>query len=443
MDLIKIILTPYNWWSVRGLIGGWVAALVFVLAIHKFFPVYAMYILIVIVLIWTVLWIYNNRIPKFKNDKIGILLCVHSLDSELDKTVREDFINSLRDSLMRNDQENYFDIKVVPYHIASRYDNDKDAIPLLNSTKGRFLLFGTVKKRGVRHILNLVAHVRHTPLTDESSKKFRNDISSAWISKYKLENADEVYELHEITSELVSLCSRYIIAMAAFASQLFSLSEILFSNVRKDLIGASYPNHTSIKTIKVGTTEKLNTIVGLQSNTHYKLWKETKDPQHISILDEVLNKSIGAYKRNGEYLTYKAIVEVVLNSDYISAKKNLMKIKSKFRDVAWHINVGFLDACLKNEVGSMNHYDSAVKINRNVDKEINLEKIAEFEDFLYWYTQKHDSHEFLYYLLGVLNEEFKGDLIKAKEDYDAFLKSNSISAYPLFEKKAEIRIQKI
>jgi hypothetical protein len=443
MDLIKIILTPHNWWSFKGLIAGWVAVLMLALAVHQLFPAHTKLLLFIVVIIWTILWLYNNKIPRFEKGKIGILVCIHSLDPELDKTVREDFINSLRESLMRHDQERYFDIRVVPYHVASRYETYKDVIPLLKRVKGRFLLFGTVKKRGKRHILDLVAHVRHTPLTDDSSKKFKDDISSAWISKYKLENADEVYELHEITSELVSLSSRYIIALAAFASQLFSLSEILFSNVRKDLISVSYPNHASIKTIKVGTTEKLNIIVAIQSNTHYKLWKETKDAQHISILDQVLNKSIGVYKRNGEYLTYKAIVEVVLNSDYTSAKKYLMKIKLKYRDVAWHINLGFLDACLVNEVGSINHYSSAVKINNKLDKEINLEKIAEFEDFLYWYTQQSVKHEFLYYLLGVLNEDFKGDIIRAKEDYDTYLKSDSVSTYPAFEKDAKIRISKI
>lgn len=424
MEILKYIfdVKSFSWWNISGLLLGLLGILSANIAIHQTFNNAYITLTLVIIscLIWFSTWFIKNRLKKVKKNKIGILICIHSKDSEVDERVREDFVLSLKNSLDENNVNNFYDILVTPYHIASRYEHGKDALVLLNKTKRHFLLFGLVRKRNHNHVLDLTAYVRHLELTNESNNRFKSDISAAWISRYKLRGADETFELFELSSEVVSLCSRYIIALAAFASLDLTTAELLFVNVKNAISKNKYPNLPAIRTIRKNLTNKLNTIYFIQAQRYLLVWNETNDNHNISIMNEILGKVFGVYKRNGEYLTLKAISEVVLNSNYYRAKRYLSAIKKEYRDAIWYLNSGFLESCLNNEHSALDNYNAAIKINTQTEDPLSLEKISEFEDFICWYMKKGNNPH-LQYLLGVLNEHFKGDLVQAVKDYTHFL----------------------
>ncbi len=423
-------LKPYQLWQLKGLIMGFLLILAVVVPLHQIINdrSISLYVLSSISFVWIIIWLAKNKIGKTKKNKLGIIICVYSNDPQTDEKVREDFVSSLEKSLTKNNIGNFSDIKVIPYHIALRYNSPDKSQKLLYKTRAEFIIHGIVRKRDKKHVMDLTANVLHTPLNDESSKRFQYDISAAWAHRYSINSEEHIIEGFEKSSEITSICSKYIIALAAFASYNFNNAEVLFIKVREEIDYIKLPDANSkiiIRTIKQNTKKRLNQIYILQMQLYLELWSETHDTHNISIMNEISNKLFGAYERNGQVLTYKAIIEVILTNKFNKALNFLYKIKKKHRDSVWHLNVGFLNASLGKEKDSINLYQKAIDINKTSPLPLQLEKIAEFENFICWYMKENDSPPFLFYLLGILNEYFKGDEVQAINDYNDFLKNNT------------------
>jgi len=432
-------------WKPIGLFVGLLIVLSTSISIHAIInsKEATLLILLIFSVIWILFWIYKNKIPKTNKNKIGILLCIHSDERDVDDRVREDFINSLCDSLISNDTHQLSDVLILPYHIASKYKSFDTAKDLIFKSNSLYLLYGTVRKRKNRHIMDLTARVRHLKLSDDNTRRFSHDISSAWIKRFKLENADEEFELFENASNMVSICSRYIIGLAALASRDLMTSEALLVSVRTEISSNKYSDIKTIDNIRKSIFHKLNGIYFLQIQEYLALWEQTREINNISIASDLLNKVYGIYRRNGEYLTYKAIIEVLLKKDYSSALKHLIKIKKKYRDSLWHLNAGFLEACINNEKNSVSYYETAIKLNDNATSPLSLEKIAQFESFIFWYLSENQNYIFLNYLLGVLNECFKGDYERAINDYQEFINTNKPEKLTWLDRVAQKRIDGI
>lgn len=425
MDILKSIIEIKSgfWWRINGLIYGVVCVLTITVVINETFEnkSVTLWLFIVLLLVWISTWIHKNRIQKVIKGKVGILICIHSKDIEVDERVREDFILGVKKSLDANNINNFADIIVVPYQIASRYGNVNDASKLLYKSKGLYLLFGIVKQRENRHVLDLTAYVRYRELTEESNERFKKDISSAWVPRYILENAENNFELFEISSEIVSLCSRYIIALSALASLDYTVSEVLLVNVRKSIKEQKYPDVPAIIVMRKNITDYLNTIYLTQALEYLSVWNETEDKNNLIILNEILSKVYGKYRRGAGFLTFNAIIEVVLKNNFSNARKSLKKIKKKYRNAVWFLNIGFLDACEEDENSALKNYKCAVELNNSTEPALSLDKIAEFENFSCWFLRENQHNPLPQFLLGVLNENFKGDLVTAVKDYRIFL----------------------
>ncbi|OOZ41328.1 hypothetical protein BOW53_04215 [Solemya pervernicosa gill symbiont] len=444
MDKIQDILLSdkTKWWSVKGLILGFVCALLASVAFNALIEdrVIAVRVFIIIAVSWMVIWISKNRIRKVSKGKVGILLCVYSKDEDVDERIREDFVSRLNEALISSDERVLVDVINVPSHIALRYDDFESACQLLSQAKAHFLLYGVVRKRGDQYILDMNARVVHRELNDDSKKKLRRDIDSAWIKRYKINGADETIELFEMSSEMVAVSSRYIIALAALASWAFDLSEILLINIKKELSNKSYPDLPAITEIKKGINSKLNSIYLFYAQRYLQIWVETRDESNIKIMEDILNKVIGFEKRSGQVLTGLAIASLVLRSDIRKSEAYMNKIKKKYRDKVWFLNQGFLSACQSNERQAQNNYDVAIGMNESGNESLSLEKISEFEDFMCWYINDGRGNSLHKYLLAVLNDKIKGDVDRARIDYLDFLDKNIDGSNPLSVKNAISRL---
>jgi tetratricopeptide (TPR) repeat protein len=376
-------------------------------------------LLVVLELIWGIAWVYKQRIPRTSKNKIGILICIHSKDANVDDLVREDFISNLKRSFIKYGTAERTDIIVAPYHIASKFSEIGDAVRLLEKSKGHFLLFGNVRKRGSTYILDLTANVRHSKLNEEST---------AWISRYRLPDSDESFEKFELSSDKTSLFSRYILGLAAFASSDFTTARHLFETVKTDIRANKYEDIPAVRAIKTGVSKKLNSIYLIQAHTNLNLWVETRKEQYLNVMDQLLVNVYGPELKNARYLTLCAIIEVALRNNIHESKKYLNKVKPNYRDLIWQMNLGFLRACEGKEDVALVHYNHAIRIHDTSAKTIDLAKISEFEEFICWYIEKNN-FPLSYFLLGTLNERFKGDAESAIEYYRIFIGTSSAATF--------------
>lgn len=406
-------------WSYKGLFVGIIA--IFITPLPEISVLSKTPLLALLISCWILIWAYKNRLRKIRKNKVGILICISCEDVSLNKQIKEDLINELRDSLVSGNINSFADILIAPSHIAKRVVTLENGKKLLNDWNGHLLIYGRVKKRDNRHQLKVKAYVRHASLSEESHKRFETEISSAWAGQYKLENAEKFYEQFEITSKLVSLSSKYILGLAAFASSDYHMSSGIFEDVKSMLpkFKREYESLATIKSIKVGTTRYLNSTYLSNCNIELRRWNNTRSVSCMHNIGVLLSKVYGAYTKDAGYLTLKAIVYVVKDNDLYQARKALENIKNKFRDVLWHLNMGFIEACKENENGLLKQYSKAIELNEASQDELKLSKISELEEFICWYSVLNKA-PLLNFLLGLLNEKFKGDFVKAEEDYREF-----------------------
>ncbi|PHS70192.1 MAG: hypothetical protein COB22_08270 [Cycloclasticus sp.] len=426
-EIIRKVTDENTLWTKAGLFCG--IFLIILLPVKGISSEYHTSITIFLLSSWLLCWALKNKLKSFDKGKVGILICIKSEDLSLDKQVRVDLIQKLKDSLISGNENDFADILIAPYFISKNIKDLAAGQTLLHRCKGHLLIYGDVKKRGHRHELSVKAYVRHAPLTDEDQQRFKEEISSGWASKYKLENAETIYELFEITAERVALSSKYILALAAFASSDYQRSKILFEDVRKVLRTLPNTKNPPIRAIKTGTTSVLNTIYIHLCGITLAKWHITRCLQEISIIDGYLRSVFGAYKKDPGYLTLQAIVYVVKSNDFYQAKKSLKSIKVKHRDVLWHLNMGFIEAGKGSEANLFTCYMAAMKMDESSEDELTLVKIAELENFICWYSMQNNSLLFQF-LLGLLNENFKGDMLKAREDYIVFANAGGSSKFP-------------
>lgn len=123
VEILKAIFESqsFHWWRVNGLLLGLACTLTIAIAIHPVlgneFATIGLFLFLSTT--WGGVWAFKNRLRKIQKNKIGVVLCIHSKEPEVDERVREDFVLSLKKSLEKNDENNIADVLVVPYHIAS------------------------------------------------------------------------------------------------------------------------------------------------------------------------------------------------------------------------------------------------------------------------------------------------------------------------------------
>lgn len=375
-------------------------------------------------------WKRRNSIRKINKSSIGIVLCIHISDNSNWHIVQEDFVKPLANEIKGQDKDKLFDILILPPHITSRYTSMEEADPLLTKTGARALIFGFVRKREKRFIIDLTCSVRHKLLQEEAKTRFQNDISAAWVRRFNLDNQEHRIEPFEISSAITSICAKYVLALSLYASQDFVNSEIIFSSLRAQLKATSGEELPPIRTIRLGTSKNLNFICLLQAQHYLRLWHQTGELTNIEIMERILAKTFGAFKRNGHYLTLVSIANILLKSDFRSAKSNLQKIKKNNRNTVWHLNIAFINACEGNENGVIDNYEIAKNRFHTEDNETTFELISELEEFIERYRVTAEDNPLFYFMLAYLNSYFKGDKVKASADSSAFIQHRKSTLYP-------------
>lgn len=385
-------------------------------------------------------WFYQRRIPKSPNNKIGILFCI-ATETESESAFIRDFHIKFDATLKGSRLADLAFIHICQNAVSSSLI-DRDLVRHKVHKKGYALaLTGRVRKRKLKgkdtHIIDLDAYVTHRQLDSKLTKEFQSDISNHWFSRYNLEDVELDFNLTEISTDIISLTSKYVLASAAAISGSGELAIDLLSEIINYVDGLnSSLKHPKLKKIRENSRLKLNGLLMLKVSHFYDRGLSEGFGQFIDIMAESLEQVVGQTKGNYDYKFLRCIVLVCKDQDYNKALNILQSMPKKYQNEVWHCNVAFLYGATGDLKKCFVHYDNAATFTF---KPATIEQV---ESFVMWHRDNLDSTGFEFLIAALLNHKIKGDLKLASEDYQMFLKVCG-DCPEVIKKRVESRIQSI
>lgn len=355
--------------------------------------------------LWVLIWLYLNRVPVNRPDKVGVLVVLSCKDSKFYDQVSEDFVEALKGDLSRN-SSNVIVLRVLNPLLSEKYSDFEDAKSLQRKKKFHLLIHGAAKKRGSNAFLDLQGNVLHAPIPLEVRDSFRQDISEKWMPRFAFEDYEGTVELFETGSQFVSISARYVLGKAAFLSRDLFFAEKMFGSCLESCQGREH--FPQVRGIKKGCNESLNTIYINFMGYYYGRWLVDGDCAHIAEAKRWSDEVFWVYKKRENYLMLAAIVEA-LTGDMPAAQVALDKVKVNKRGAVWEVNQAFVHMHLDKFSLAIGVYLKETSLADDL--------IFQIENFITLYDENIKPSARNYLLLGLLNELMKGDEVRAREDY--------------------------
>jgi len=236
---------------------------------------------------------------------------------------------------------------------------------------------------------------------------------------------DNFLESFEFASSWTGIASKYFIANARLLSGDPDTALALYREVISE--ATIHKDNEFIK--KLSSQSKANTVIALdiKMSALYEGWVNS---HNVALMHRVLSllndyEKFGIVNFNIE--TIKAIVQVLLNSDVNSAIATLDKFPNSAKNATWFLNKAFLFACKGDLHSSYKQYREARKRSENEFYDGLVNKV---EDFILLMISNNPDAFQLYYCLGIVNRDFKGDLKLAKNDFKNFISKDIDFKFP-------------
>ena len=129
------------------------------------------------------IWHLLHRVPRVRDDRVGIVVAIAGDSDAHDEQVRKDFVASLEALLTADSSRTQFQIVVFPKFLAEECQTEAGAAKYLSRAAGHFMVFGSVRQRQLRgeasHYLALEGIVGHAPIPQQVSAQLSHDFQFA------------------------------------------------------------------------------------------------------------------------------------------------------------------------------------------------------------------------------------------------------------------------
>ena len=374
-------------------------------------------------------WLYSNRIRKNKKSKFGFVVSIYCDDYETDKKFREDFVNNLNTLISDGSTGKYFNFIELNNHDAKTITNRQEAELALEKTRAHFIIYGRVKTRDKSHYLKLDSIVTHKPLPIFVSNELSKEMAELLPRKLKIED-NNFLESFEFASKWAEIASKYLIGNVKLLSGDIGTAFELYSEVLN--ISENYKNIPVIEQLCSKSRNNIVAIFDVKITGLYEEWVEMHD---ISLLQNI-HLMICEYEKYGipnyQIETIKAIVSVLLFQNIDLAIVILSRFPKNVQNATWLLNRAFLLAYKGNLTLAYREYKRASTRPKEEFYDGLINKVEDFIQLMI--SQNKDIHQ-LHYCLGIINKEFKGDFLLAKQDLEKFL---SVTPINIFSREKEI-----
>ena len=370
----------------------------------------------ILAIITSIKWYVDNyRIPKTKKNKIGFIVSIRGGNEQTKESIKQDFIDTLKDLLQRGKTGGLFQFIELPEAISSSVTDRESANRVRIKSRAHYIIYGRVRDKIVNgkeiYYFELDGEVAHRPIPIVRSEKLAVEFRELLPKAIQIPKENDLYSF-EFTSEWMVYVSRYIIAIAAACSGDLEHALKLFNEL-DDVLKTRLTEFKPIAKIKDRVPNHIREIYLAYSTYHYEKWRKDRTEADLTKVKEHLDAIPSSARNNVSYYTQMAIYEFVSNRNITTARDYLHKIKNK--DAVWYFNAGFLDAYEGRLNSAFRKYKKAIRLN------LHAEIVNEIEEFMFWVAENDDNKEQLYYCLGYYNWKVKGDLEQAINDFLKFL----------------------
>lgn len=392
-------------------------------------------IIIVIIITIIISWFYPRRFPKAKKGKIGFGLAIYCENRKQRTKLVSDFIITLRDLLRAGNYRHQFFFINFPNYLAKKIVASEDVGSYFRRSRCHFLIYGRSRIRIIgskeQHVIDLNGIVTHKSLPPEIRKHFATEFNELFPKRLRIATENDLLSL-ELTSNILSIISKYIIGIASMLSGDFLYTESLLVPLNEEL-RALETNLPPIVRIRRRLPIRLGWTYNALAREQYALWRATKDVNHILRMKPFLDNSAKLIPNDYGAHLLRAVWHFVSGRDVASALSEIRKCKNN-EDAAWRYSYAFLLAYSENMKTAGRMYHSAFRKTNNNDL------LSQVEEFIIWVISENPEKIQLHFCLGLINQYGKGDRGLALQDYEVFLKSDL--SYNFVEQRS-IAIQNI
>lgn len=366
-------------------------------------------------IIWFV-WIFTTKPPVVPENKIGFLVCITCSDKEELRDITDDFITPLRKLVKSGKTGDVFHFVDMPQHFAREIVDAESALRMRVRCKAHFMIYGRVRRKIINkeenHIVELEGVVAHQPIPNQVSDSLATEFTELLPRNVQIPKDNDLFAF-QFTSEWTEIVARYIIGVAAAYSGDINYAEDLYRDVllRLQNKGQNFPIY---RKLKERIPHRLAELYEAMASTCFSKWSETRNSDYLTEVDEWLDKIDEVVKDNKSVLFLRAITTFLTTCSAEKAIGMLKRVKESDNQI-WQCNMAFLYAYKGALKKAIQHYRHAVRCDHQ------QEKLFQIEDFIHWLIEQKPTKYQLYYCLGFINMEIKGDQILAIENFKKFI----------------------
>jgi tetratricopeptide (TPR) repeat protein len=364
-------------------------------------------------------WMWSRRLPMAPGNHVGIAIAIGRSDSKAGRQFSSDFVTEIRQLLMRGHAGPAFKVMEIPSHALNGLNlRDENTIGMLrHRARCQFILAGQVRVRklnGQDHlVLDLTGQVVHRPIAEPLQKQFAREFTELLPSRIALPTDQDLLGF-TVTGEWINVVAKYIIGIAAAISGDVDFAERLYTAVRDEASQKTVDSPVADK-IVARLPQRFAELHEARANAAFGHWKDSKAFHHAQSMKTHLEKIDPSLLSARRYITLRAIAAFLVDNDPDRAIELLEQVKRQ-ADSTWYWNIGFLYAFKGNLKKATQLYRKGTLAG------LPPEIPADIEEFITWAAEAYPAKTQLHYCLGVLNQDVKGDLIRARAEFEEFLR---------------------
>ena len=375
-------------------------------------------------------WIFAHRLPKVSDRRIGFAVAVTSESEAARVRVSQDLVRAVRSIFddMR-DTETFQVIELSRFH-SERILDAATASKLASKMGYHFLAFGTANTRRINGREHYVLRVRdlviHRPIPMDISKKLAKEMETLLPQRVQIDCEHDLRGF-ELTSVWFAESAKFVIATAALISGDIDLSERLLESLdekKKEL--NRHRQIPGMRSLVRKLPGRLFDTYNAQVARNIRQWQHSRRAADLQPIHEYALKIRKCAPQNEASYLMLAIWYFVCGNNVPAAINELRQCESrKFKSAAWRLSLAFLHAYEGDLKEGKKYYAQAFRLAAPIDLPI------EIEDFIGWVISREPKKYQLYYCLGLVNYNMRGDFVAVIKDWEKFVaEAKSENSYP-------------
>lgn len=300
------------------------------------------------------LWGLTARYPRANRGRVGVLVAIRCEDDDHYRRLRLDFILQLREQLHIGLEEHRLQLVEFSPAQAEGLADSKTIERAAKTARCAFVLFGQVRQRKVRgedvHFVDLRGKVLlHGPLPPTVADNLAWEFSSVMPPRqFRVGKDDEVLAF-QFTAEWIDGAARYVLGLAALASNDLDYAERLLLDVRERVCKRQVRN-AGIKSIAARVNRPLVALYDARARRALARYHDSQSASDLREVQAYAERMLAYDSSSYSARLALAFCAFELTRD-VQAARTWVRMCASEPDVAWRYSEGFL-FCYEGKIAS-------------------------------------------------------------------------------------------